>query len=46
MIGDVCEGVPAVVENCEFTVLVIVDVSAVVELFSGRLWRGCPGGQG
>ena len=32
MVGDGCEGVPAVVENCEFTVLVIVDDSAVVEL--------------
>ena len=32
MFGDGCEGVPAVVENCEFAVLVIVDDSAGVEL--------------
>ena len=32
MVGDGCESVPAVVDNCEFTVLVIVDDSAVVEL--------------
>ena len=32
MVGDGCEGVPAVVENCEFAVLVIVDDSAFVEL--------------
>ena len=46
MVGDGCEGVPAVVENCEFTVLVIVDDSAVVELSVVDSGEVALGGQG